>query len=105
MAHQLIIHSRIHVHFLNLWDGSPHYVPPSNVIVCQWESPPGTSLFMAEGMAITGSRVMIRLFYWDMGKLNLGILWRVLVWDWKNGDLVRFCGGKVIFAHSVPSGT
>ena len=35
-------------------------------------------------MAITGSRVMMSVSYWDEDKN----VWRIAVWDWKTGDLV-----------------
>lgn len=46
----------------------------------------------AEGMDITDSRVMICVSYGDPDQPSHGGLWRILVWNWKTGDLVRFRG-------------
>ena len=49
-----------------------------------------------DGMAINGSRVTVRVLYRVPGGPGPYpvLFWRVLVWNWKTGDLVRFCGLK-----------
>ena len=43
-----------------------------------------------ENLAITGSRIMMRIHPLDViGRGGVGLR-RILVWDWKIGDLVRF---------------
>ena len=80
-AQRLIAHSSVHIH-LNFRDGSPYYPPPANVIT--WELPPEMQMPINHEMAITGSRVMMSVSYWDEDKN----VWRIAVWDWKTGDLV-----------------
>ena len=72
----------IRIHLLNLSDGSPFRVPPFNVIV--WEPPlRGASI---KNLAVTGSRLMAIICH--PGE-PFGEAWRVVVWDWKTGGLVR----------------
>lgn len=86
-AQRLITRSFIRIHILNLRDGSPYCSLPSNVIT--WELPPRVHLVVNDGMAITGSRVMMYASYWDEDVSGHGMVWRIAVWDWKTGDSAR----------------
>ena len=81
----------VHVHFFNLRDGSPHSSPTSNTIT--WELPPGSRLISARDMAITGSRIMMH-YRLDEGQRSV---WKIVVWNRKTGESVRFCdlGGHI----------
>ena len=81
-AQRLIVRRYINLHLLNLTDGSPHHAPPSNVI--RWYFPMSVEGLSIGWLAITGSRLMMYVSCWEAG----GLVWRVLVWDWKIGDLV-----------------
>ena len=84
-AQRLTAHRSICIHFLNFLDGSPYRAPPSNPIV--WEHPRRANEPHVLGLAITGSRVMMRLRY----HLEVAYtqVWRIIVWEWKTGGLVR----------------
>ena len=58
----------------------------------QWELLPMTCLLATEGMAITSSRVMIPIFYGVPNQPGYCVFWKILVWDRKTGDLVRWYG-------------
>ena len=83
----MIAHRFICIHFLDIRDGSPHPSLISNVIV--WESPPGTTPEVQNQMAMTGSRIMTHFFHED--DLPDTEVWKIVIWNWKTGDLVRFC--------------
>lgn len=81
---QLITHRLIRIHLLDLRDGSPHHIPASNLIT--WELPLGSRLTGHCEMAITGSRIrLVRCGKYDKSA------W-VVVWNWKTGESVKFCG-------------
>jgi len=89
-AQQLVARSYFCIHFLNLRDGSPYCTPPSNAIVC--ELPPRAGPIIGNRIVITGSRVMMYVYYYDEDPLGDAMVRKILVWDWKTGELVRFCG-------------
>ena len=92
-APQLIAHRSIHIRLLNLRDGSPHSAPASNVIT--WELPSGEGLILGNDPAITRSRIAVYLVYWDEDD---GIVCRMVVWNWKTGEQVRF---RDLSAHTL----
>jgi len=71
----------VRIHFLNLLDGSRRLEPPNIV----WELPREGIRVSVEDLAITDYRIMMHVRYWDV----TGEVRRILVWDWKTGDLVR----------------
>ena len=73
----------IRSHLSNLLDGSPHHVPHSNVIT--WALPPGVEEPFVQDLAVTSSRFMMYIFLRDKSRP----VWRVVLWDWRSGDLVR----------------
>lgn len=75
------------MHLVNLRDGSPYYPPPSNIIT--WEFPPGVHSVTREGMAITGSRLMLYTTSWGEELTNEAAVRWVVVWNWKTGEVVR----------------
>ena len=89
-AERLIMHRSVSVHLLNLSDGSPYSAPPSNVIT--WDAPPGPDDDVyVRWLAITSSRVAIHFRYWGefRGDDAGGRMGKILVWDWKTGNLVK----------------
>jgi hypothetical protein len=87
-ARYLIANRFIYINLLNLGDGSPYCEPPLDLI--KWELPLGVShLGYPEAFAITGSRVMMYVSYQDLDLPDDTSVWRMSVWDWKTGDLVR----------------
>ena len=99
-AQQLIGHSSIRIHFLNLRDGSPYCAPPSNVIV--WEFPPGAEPIINDLIAITGSRVAMHISYYDEDLPGDALIRMILVWDWKTGELVRSCSSNGYISLNSP---
>jgi len=99
-AQPLISRSFIRIHFLGLRDGSPHCAPPSNVIV--WEFPPAVVQTMYNLIAITGSRVAMRVSYRGEDPPLDALIARILVWDWKTREIVRFCGSNGYISLSSP---
>ena len=94
----------IRMHLVNLLDGSPYYPTPSNII--EWEFPPESDQTTYRGMAITSSRIMFVNSYVGGGLPDNVIGWRVVVWNWKTGDLVRLrWSGKPLSADLVASVT
>jgi len=86
-AQRLTVNRFVCIHFLNLLDGSPRSAPPSNIT---WKLPREVAVASIENLAITGSRIMMRIHPLDViGRGGVGLR-RILVWDWKIGDLVRF---------------
>lgn len=87
-AQGLIANSFVYIKLLNLSDGSPYCAPPLDVIT--WELPPRLSSTFPKMFAITGSRIVMYISYRDPD-LPRGDrrVWRLCVWDWKTGDLVR----------------
>jgi hypothetical protein len=84
----LIKNSFIYINLLNLRNGSPYCEPPFDVIT--WELPPRVSDRYPEGFSITGSRIMMYVFYRDPDLPGGDTrVWRMCVWNWKTGDLVR----------------
>ena len=82
----LIANSFVYINLLNLRDGSPYSASPVDVIT--WELPPRVSgLMFPEVFVITGSRVVMYLFYQDPD-LEDPRVWTICVWDWKTGNLV-----------------
>ena len=52
-----------------------------------------------DGMTIAGSRIMMRFL--SRGEDRVNVI-KVVVWNWKTGDVVRFCSLKEsCFAHFV----
>jgi len=84
---QLIVHRFIRIHFLNLSDGSPYCTPPSNIII--WEFPRGVNDVSIQELVVTSSRVMMHVYHWEVVQHEDFRVGRILVWDWKTGDLVR----------------
>jgi len=76
----------VHIHFLNLLDGSPCPAPPSNIA---WELPQDVNGVAVEGLSIISSRIMMRVYCWDVALQGAGRRRKILVWDWKTRDLVR----------------
>jgi len=52
-----------------------------------WELPPGGSLANVQEVEMTGSRIMVHLFYSDECDMTV---WKIVVWNWKTGELVIF---------------
>jgi hypothetical protein len=87
-AQGLIANRFIYTNLLDLRNGSPYCEPPFDVIT--WELPPQVSDIYPQGLTITGSRIMMYIFYRDPDLLGDDFrVWRMCVWDWKTGDLVR----------------
>ena len=81
------VHSFVHIHIVDLLDGSPYHTLPSNTIT--WELPPRISFIINHGIAMTGSKIMAFIgSYLDEDEGDDRVVWRVVVWDWKTGDLV-----------------
>jgi hypothetical protein len=77
----------IDVHLLNLTDGLPYRVPPSNVMRLSLHM---VILEVSVGqLAITGSRLMMYVSRWETIPDDMEEIGRILVWDWRTGDLVR----------------
>ena len=68
-------------------DGTPYRVPPSDVIV--WALPPGVEGTSIEDMVMTGSRIMMYIYLRDESQPSDVRVWRMVIWDWNTGDLVR----------------
>jgi hypothetical protein len=89
----------IDVHLLNLTDGSPYRVPPSNVTRLSCHI---VILEVDVGqLAITGSRLMMYVTNRLETSPHAGeAVGRILVWDWRTGDLVRVLRhGWLFFTH------
>ena len=86
----LISHRYIHIHLLNLLDGSPYRAPPSNVITL--ELPPGFRVICLEHLVMTGSRLMMYVYVGDKHSGGTMEEWRVVVWDWETGKSVSRVG-------------
>ena len=99
-AQQLIGRSFIRIHFLDLRDGSPYCAPPFNAIV--WEIPPRVDQTVKSLIAITGSRIAMRVSYRYKDLTDDALITRILVWDWKTGELVRSCGSNGYISLSSP---
>jgi len=80
-------------------DGSPYRVPPSNVIA--WKLPPEVYETSIKDLAVTGSRIMMYI-YLRGGFQRLAREWRMVIWDWNTGDLVRMPELRLCCAHVVP---
>ena len=87
---RLIVHRFIYIHLLNLRDGSPYRVPPSNVIARAL--PPGLERIHIQDLTATGSRLMMQIPIPG---------WRAIVWNWKTGDLVRGLQSWPRFSQAV----
>ena len=84
----LLANRFIHIHLLNLGDGSPYREYPFDII--EWELPPRVfNLEYPKAFAMTSSRVMMYVSYQDLDLPDDTSVWRMSVWDWKTGDLVR----------------
>jgi len=93
---RLTAYSSMNVHTLNLQDGSPHPSSPPNTI--KWELSPNIN-----GMAITTSRIMMYGSYWGNDPPAYAMTWKMAVWDWKTGELVRSIQlDKSYHAHFLP---
>ena len=80
------------IHFFNLLDGSSYCTPLPSTIVWEWELPQRIDGLFIEKLAITGSRIMVYVHCWELA-WPVGLeMWRIIVWDWKTGDLVRING-------------
>ena len=89
----------IHIHLLNLLDGSPYRTHHSNSIA--WAFPPGTREVRVRHLALTGSRLAMCVCLY----LPLAVrICRVIAWDWKTGDLVRLARLWLRFPHITLSG-
>ena len=86
-SQRLILCRFIRVHILSLLDGSPHHIPHSNVI--EWARTPEVERACIQALAITGSRLMLQIFLRNESQSGCVRESRVLLWDWKTGDLVR----------------
>lgn len=64
-AQELIVCRFIDIHLLNLLDGSPYFMPPSNVI--QWGFPPGVGSVTIGSLEITSSRVVVFIYSCEAG--------------------------------------
>ena len=84
---RLIAHSSVWIHLLNLLDGSPYRGPLSNIIV--WEFPRGVGDVSISRLGITSSRIMMLAYCSEVVQQEDFGAWRLFVWDWKTGDLVR----------------
>ena len=80
------MHRFVYIHFLNLLDGSHRFATPSNIV---WEFPRGVIRISIENLTITGSRIMMDLHSRDVIGRGGAEVRRILVWDWKTGNLVR----------------
>ena len=90
---RLIPNRSIHIHLLNLLDGFPYRVSPSNVIT--WALPQEFEGVEIEKMAMTASRLMMHVRSPPGSYRNIRE-WRMVVWDWETGDLVR--GPRLLIA-------
>jgi len=93
----LIVHRFIRIHLLNLLDGSPYSAPSSNAIV--WGLPQRVSNVSIQDLVITSSRVMMRIFCWEVVREDDIRVGRIFVWDWKTGDLVRLSRHEYFSSH------
>ena len=91
---RLIVYRFIHIHLLNLLDGSPLRTPHSDVIT--WALPPGVLRTDIRDFVITRSRLMM---YATLRLLNSPSVWRVVSWDWRTGDSVRVLWLRSRFSH------
>ena len=82
----------IRIHLLNLMDGSPYRVPPSNIIV--WALPSGVEGTSVEDLVATGSRIMMYICLRD--ESHSGEIWRMIIWDWNTGELVLEKAGVTV---------
>jgi len=83
---RLTMNRSVCIHFLDLLDGSPRSVPPSNLT---WESPREIDGTHVRTLVITGSRIMMHVYCLEV--VGDGDVWvqKIFVWDWKTGNLVR----------------
>ena len=86
---QLIARSFMCIHFLNLQDGSPHPSLFPNVI--EWELPPRVILILKDEVTMTSSRIMSYFFHGNEELFGTEGIWKIVVWNWKTRDVVRFC--------------
>ena len=94
----LITCRSIDIHLLNLLDGSPHPMSRSDVI--SLDIPLGTDETRIMNFAMTGSRLMIYVSVWDYSLPDdTGYVYRVVLWDWRSGDLVRVLRLRQCFSH------
>lgn len=81
-------------------DGSPCRVPPSNVIA--WALPPGAEGTSIEDLVVTGSRIMMYIYLRDESQPGDVRVWRMVIWDWITGNLVRSLELLSRCAHVFP---
>jgi len=93
----------IHIHLLDLMDGSPHRVPHSNVIT--WALPRGVGETYLNVLAMTGSRLMLHVFLQDESWPHDAMGRKLILWDWKTGNLVRILSLPASFPHVTSPGT
>ena len=77
---RLTVGRYINLHLFDIMDGSPHRAPPSNAIRFSMAA----RVHSFDQLLITGSRLAMCVSWWEARDL----VWRMLVWDWKTGDLV-----------------
>ena len=87
----------IHIHLLNLLDGSPHRVLHPDVI--SWAPQPGVEKTTIHHFAMTGSRLAMYIFLWGDSQPDKIRVWRMVLWDWRTGDLVRMLRLLSRFSH------
>jgi len=75
---------RVEIHLLNLLDGTPYYVPPSNIIGRSFS--PGVSGVIIKSLVVTSSRLMLCICSWESAPPPRQE-W-TCVWGWKTGNLV-----------------
>ena len=80
-------------------DGSPYRVPPSNVIT--WALPSRVDTACIEEFVVTGSRIMMHIHLQDESQPGDATVWRMVVWNWNTGDLVRGLELRSCCAHIV----
>ncbi|KAF9782631.1 hypothetical protein BJ322DRAFT_165740 [Thelephora terrestris] len=90
----------IRVHILNLRDGSPCDKLPSGIIT--WEAPSWANTQTVESMSMTSSRIATYLHCW-CEQLPDCEVWKIIVWDWKMGNMVTFLSHEQpCITHSIP---
>ena len=92
----------VDVHLLNIMDGSPYYAPPSNVI--RWSFPMLVGGVSIGRLVMTSSRLMMCISLWETS-YDGEVVGRILVWDWRTGDLVRVSRLEWSFFTHLSSGT
>lgn len=66
-----------------------------------WTLPPGVDAIIQD-FAITDSRLMIHAYFSEPSRMDHGQEWRLVLWNWETGDLVRRQGCGRAFLTSPP---